>query len=61
MYSKVLETMKSSLTFQVSLHLGSYLLGFFAILEVAMMVYKYIGRLASHPTHVSTYNNISNN
>ncbi len=35
--------MKSSLMFQMSLHLGSYLLAFFAVLEAAVMVYKYIG------------------
>ena len=36
-------TMKSSLTFQLSLHLGCYVLGAFAIAEVAIMLYKYIG------------------
>ena len=36
--------MKSSLTFQMSLHLGVYLIGGFAVIEVAMLVYKNIGK-----------------
>ena len=34
--------MKSSLTFQMILHLGAYLIGGFVILEFAIMLYKAI-------------------
>ncbi len=35
--------MKSSLTFQLSLYLGSYVIALFAILEVTIMIYKFVG------------------
>ena len=34
--------MKSSLTFQVLLHLGSYYFGAFTIIEFLLLIYKYI-------------------
>ena len=37
--------MKSSLTFQVLLHLGSYFFGFFCVVEVLLIFYKALGKL----------------
>ena len=37
--------MKSSLTFQVLLHLGSYYFGAFAVIEFLLLIYKYIGNI----------------
>ena len=35
--------MRSSLGFQMSLHLGSYLMAAFGLMEVALLIYKAIG------------------
>jgi hypothetical protein len=39
--------MRSSLTFQMLLHLGSYLIAGFAIFELAIILYKLIGETVS--------------
>ena len=36
--------MKSSLTFQVLLHLGSYYFAAYVIVEFLLLLYKYIGK-----------------
>ena len=36
--------MKSSLSFQVLLHLGSYYFAFFCLIELSLIFYKYIGK-----------------
>ena len=38
--------MKSSLTFQILLHLGSYYFGAFVLTEVLLLLYKFIGKLS---------------
>ena len=38
--------MKSSLTFQVLTHLGSYYFGIYALMEFLLLVYKFIGKLS---------------
>ena len=39
--------MKSSLTFQVLLHLGSYFFGAFVLIELLLLVYKFMGKQQS--------------
>ena len=38
--------MKSSLTFQILLHLGSYYFGAFVLTEVLLLLYKFIGKFS---------------
>jgi hypothetical protein len=45
-YSSLARKMKSSLTFQILLHLGSYYFGAFVLTEVLLLLYKFIGKLS---------------
>ena len=47
--------MKSSLTFQILLHLGSYYFGAFVLTEVLLLLYKFIGKFSGS---ISVYSNI---
>jgi len=46
-------SMKSSLTFQVLLHLGSYYFGAYIIIEFLLLLYKYIGKNRIHHRHIT--------
>ena len=49
--------MKSSLTFQILLHLGSYYFGAFVLTEVLLLLYKFIGKLSYSNYSLDLYSN----
>lgn len=53
--------MKSSLTFQILLHLGSYYFGAFVLTEVLLLLYKFIGKLSCSNYSLDLSTVITNN